>query len=349
MENNKVPGLLSKLWGGDKSALAFYALTIAGIIVCALTELEKLFPAIESICGGPNSGCSTVRHTSYSSLFGVSLGILGIGSYLFWIGVYRYSRLWAALYGGILLGAEIYFVYLQNSVIHAICILCMTQFTIVLLINILLFMTAYPARKGLAYRLAFIALAAVSFAAFYMPEMARAQKEIAGATSITSWGDPKSQYRLEIFTDYECGHCKTFEPTVEKIIKDYPEIYIIFRDFIIPGHKLSPLATAYAGSVAYYQGQEMYMKTRMELFEKQEHLFEVLKMRLPMMREDKVMEAAVDAKLKLDRDRADIVKVQGTPTSVLLKNGETIKVISGGVLYETIKPDLDKLVGRASK
>lgn len=340
---------MSKLWAGDKSALAFYALSIAGIIVCVLTELEKVLPAIESMCGGPNGGCSTVRNSSYSSIFGVSLGILGIVSYLFWMGVYRYSRLWAALYGGILLGAEIYFVHLQYSVIHAICILCMTQFAMVLLINILLFITAYPARKGLGYRLAFIALAAVSFAAFYMPEMARAQKEAAGTTSITSWGNPKSPYRMEIFTDYECGHCKTFEPTVEKIIKDYPEIYIIFRDFIIPGHKLSPLATAYAGSVAYYQGQEMYLKIRMELFEKQEHLFDVLKMRLPMMKEDKVMEAAVDAKLKLDKDRADSLKVEGTPTSALVKNGETMKVIRGGVPYEQIKPDLDKLVGRPSK
>lgn len=329
--------------------MAFYILSILGIIVCILTELEKVMPSIEAICGGPNSGCSTVRNSSYSSIFGIPLGILGIGSYIVWVGLHRYARLWASLYGGVLLGAEIYFVYLQNSVIHAICILCMTQFTIVLVINVLLFVTAYPARKGAAWRLAFIALASLSFAAFYMPEKARAQQEAAGANSITSHGNFKSPYHMEIFTDYECSHCKNFEPTVEKIIKDYPEIYILFRDFIIPGHKLSPMATAYADSVAYYQGQEEYLKIRMELFEKQEHLFDLLKMRLPMMREDKVMETAVDAKIKKDRDRAEEFKVQGTPTTALVKNGVTVKVLGGAVAYDVIKPDLDKLTGRAPK
>jgi protein-disulfide isomerase/uncharacterized membrane protein len=349
MDNKGASGFLSKLWREDKAAAAFYALSVVGIIVCVLTELERVFPAIETLCGGPNSGCSAVKKTSFSSMFGVSLGIWGLASYVFWMILFRVSRPLAGLYGGILLGAEIYFVYLQFFVIQAICNLCMAQFAVVALINALLFFAAYPARRGMAWRAGFVALAAVSFAAFYMPAKAQAQKEVAAFESITSWGDPKSPYRMEVFSDYECTHCKHFEPTVEKIMKDYPEIYVVFRDFIIQGHKLSPLATAYAGSVAYYQGREMYMKTRTELFDKQEQLKGLLSMRLPMMKEDKVMEAAVDAKIKADRERAEDLKVQGTPTSALVKNGETIKVFSGAVTYEQMKPDLDKLVGRAPK
>jgi protein-disulfide isomerase len=151
---------------------------------------------------------------------------------------------------------------------------------------------------------------------------------------------------MEIFTDYECGHCKNFEPVVEKVIQNYPEVYIIFRDFIIAGHKLSPMATAYAGSVAYYQGRELYLKTRIELFEKQDHLFDLLKARLPMMKEDKVMEAAIDEKIRKDKDRADEIKVEGTPTSVLVKKGETFKIYRGNTPYEQVKQDLDKMLGR---
>ncbi|MBI3793627.1 MAG: thioredoxin domain-containing protein [Nitrospinae bacterium] len=340
---------IKKLWAEDKPALAFYALSIFGILVCLLTELEKYLPSIEAICGGPNSGCSTVRKSDYSSLFGISLGIWGIASYIVWMAVYKIRPPLAGLFGGMLMGGEIYFAYLQFSVIQAICVLCMTQFTVVLLLNVLLFATAYQSGKKTVWRLAFVAMTIVAFAGFYFPQKARAQQAVATDASITSWGNPKSDYRMEIFTDYECSHCKNFEPVVEQIMKGYPEIYIIFRDFIIQGHKLSPMATAYAGSVAYYEGKDAYIKTRMELFEKQENLFDLLKARLPMMREDKVMEKAVDEKIRKDKERADAVNISGTPTSVLTRKGETVKVIGGFLPFDEIKKDLDKLVGRPAK
>jgi uncharacterized membrane protein len=338
--------VLKKIWKEDKPALAFYSLLVAGVVVCALTELEKMLPSLEAMCGGPSGGCATVRKSTFSTLFGIPLGYLGIVAYIVWGTIYRFSRQWAALFGGILLGAEIYFVYLQFSVIHAICVLCMTQFTIVFLLNLLLFFTAYNRGKQTAWRLAFILLAVILFAAFYFPAKTEAKNAAATATSITSWGDPKSDLRMEIFTDYECGHCRTFEAVVERVIKEYPEIYIIFRDYIIQGHKLSPMAAAYAGSVAFYQGREAYLKTRFELFDKQDALFDLLKMRLPMMSNDKDMEAAVDAKIKADMARAADFNVQGTPTTALIKKGETWKVLSGAASYEIVKAELDKFVGR---
>ena len=349
MNEKKVDTSGTRSMSGDRVAIAFHALAVAGIIVCILTELEKYVPAIEAICGGSGGGCSAVRASAYSSLFGVPLGYWGIASYLGWIFLYRASRQWAGIFGAALLGAEFYFVYLQFSVIRAICILCMAQFAVVLALNVLLFFTAYPAPQRSRWRLAAVGLAVLSFLAFYAPMKVQAQNAAAKAESITSWGDPKSEYHIEIFTDYQCSHCKAYEAVVEKIIQDYPEIYIIFRDHIIPSNALSPMAVAYANSVAYYQGREMYLKTRFELFDKQADMFNVLKEKLPSMKQDKVEEAAVNEKVRLDRERADNVGVKGTPTTILVKNGEVVKFISGFVPYDKIKPDLDSFTGHQKR
>jgi uncharacterized membrane protein len=330
----------------DRWAIAFYALVATGIVVSALTELEKYLPALEQLCGGAGGGCATVRNSRFSSFMGVPLGYWGIASYIAWAGLFRLMRPAAGLFGAAVLGAEAYFAYLQFFVIRAICILCMTQFAVVVALNVLLFFIAYPAKRRAQWRLAAVPLVALAFLAFYLPMKADARQEAAKAESITSWGDPKSAYRLEVFTDYECGHCATFEPVMQKIMRNYPETYIIFRDFIIPSHTYSPMAVAYAGSVAYFQGRDMYLKTRFELFEKQDSLFETLKEKLPSMKKDKKMEDAVNGKIRLDRERAAALGVQGTPTLALVKNGEVVKIFGGFTPFEKIEPELDRFVGR---
>ncbi|MBI5178032.1 MAG: thioredoxin domain-containing protein [Nitrospinae bacterium] len=329
----------------DRGAIAFYILAAIGVVVCVLTELEKYLPAVEQLCGGAGGGCATVRESRFSSLFGIPLGYWGIAAYIAWAGLFRLARPWAGMFGAVLLGAELYFVYLQFYVIKAICILCMTQFAVVLILNLLLFAIAYPQKGRARWRLAAVPLMALAFLAFYLPLKAQARDEAASATSITSWGDPKSEYRIEIFTDYQCSHCKHYEPVVQKIMRDYPQTYIIFHDYIIPTNALSPMAVAYAGSVAYYQGREMYIKTRFELFEKQDDLFETLKEKLPSMKKDKVMEAAVNEKIRLDRERADALGIKGTPTTVLVKNGEAVKTIGGVYPYEKVKEEIDRFLG----
>lgn len=333
-----------------KERLAFYALIAAGLIVCVLTELEKYLPAVAAICGGPGSGCETVRASRFSSLFGVSLGYWGLASYVMLAGLYGRNAAWAGLFAGVMAGAEFYFVYLQISVIQAICILCMIQFAIVMLLGILLFATAFPpARRG-RYRAAMLGLAAVSFAVFLVPLKGHAAGPIMGrAESITSTGNMASPYRLEIFSDYQCHYCKQNEIIERQIMAEYPEVFLVFRDFIIQSHPYSPMAVAYANSVAYYQGKEMYLKTRSEVFDNQEKILDYLKGKLPSMKQDKVMEDAVNAKLSNDLARAAEFQITGTPSMALIKNGEVFRIIRGYLPYDKIKPELDEFVGRKAK
>ncbi|MBI5636633.1 MAG: thioredoxin domain-containing protein [Nitrospinae bacterium] len=336
--------------GLPKERLAFYALAAAGVIVCALTELEKYSPAVAAICGGPESGCETVRASRYSSLFGISLGYWGLASYAALVALYRRNAAWAGLFAGVMAGAEFYFAYLQISVIQAICILCMIQFAIVMLLGVLLFATAFPPARRWKYRAAMLGLAAAAFAAFFVPLKVQAAGPIMGrAESITSTGNPASPYRIEFFSDYQCHYCKQNEMAERQIMKEYPEAFIVFRDYIIQSHPYSPMAVAYANSVAYYQGKEMYLKTRSEIFDNQETILDYLKVKLPSMRQDKTMEDAVNEKLRNDLARAEQLKITGTPSIALVKNGEVHRVLRGYLPYDKLKPELDEFVGRKAQ
>lgn len=334
----------------SKEGLAFWALVAAGLVVCVLTELEKYHPTVAAICGGPGSGCETVRASRYSSLFGISLGYWGIASYVGLAALYWRSVAWAGLFAGVMAGAEFYFAYLQISVIQAICILCMIQFAIVMLLGVLLFATAFPpARRG-RYRAAMLGLAAIAFAFFFVPLKVQAAGPIAGrAESVTSWGNPASPYRIEFFSDYQCPSCKVNEVVERQIMKEYPEIFVIFHDYIIQSHPYSPMAVAYANSIAYYQGKEMYLKTRSEIFDHQEKILDYLKEKLPSMRQDKAMEDAMNEKIRNDLARAEQFKIQGTPSIALVKNGEVFRIFRGLMPYDKLKPELDEFVGRKAK
>ncbi len=336
--------------GLPKERLAFYVLIAAGVIVCALTELEKHLPAVAAICGGPGSGCETVRASRYSSLFGVSLGYWGLASYMALAGLYWRNAAWAGLFAGVMAGAEFYFAYLQISVIQAICILCMIQFAIVMLLGVLLFATAFPPALRGRYRAAMLALAAATFAVFLVPLKVQAAGPIMGrAESITSTGNPASPYRIEFFSDYQCHFCKQNELIERQIMKEYPEVFLIFRDYIIQSHPYSPMAVAYANSVAYYQGKDAYLKTRSEIFDNQEKILDYLKGKLPSMKQDKTMEEAVNGKLSNDLGRAGELQIQGTPSMALIKNGEVFRILRGYLPYDKLKPELDEFVGRKAK
>ncbi len=333
--------------GFPKERVAFFALIAAGLIVCILTELEKFSPTVAAICGGPGSGCETVRASRYSSLFGVSLGYWGLVSYVVLAALYLHATSWGGLFAGVMAGAEFYFVYLQIFVIQAICILCMVQFVIVMLLGALLFATAFPSARRGKYRAAMLGLAAVSFAVFLFPVRGHAVGPIIGrAVSITTKGDPASPYHMEIFSDYQCHYCKENELIERQIMKEYPEIFIVFHDYIISSHPYSPMAVAYANSVAYYQGKDAYLKTRSEIFDNQERILDYIKEKLPAMKPDKTMEEAVNGKLANDLARAAELKITGTPSIALFKNGELFRIQRGYLPYDRVKSELDEFVGR---
>lgn len=319
----------------------FFTLIGAGIVVCVLTELEKISPTIRAICGGDTSGCVEVGNSPYSSFLGIPLGYWGILSYITWGLVYRYRRAWAGLYGAVILGTEIFLIHLMLNVLQTVCYLCTAQFIVVALLNLLLFITAYPERRRWQFRGAGVALTLAAFLAFYIPADASRQVTV---ESMTSWGDPSSKVTLEIFSDYQCPYCQRFEAVVKEVMNKYPNVYILFRDFIISGHKYSPMAVAYSGSVAYYEGREKYLEERFRIFENQEQIRAYVGPRMSRVKDDPAMKEAVKKKVNQDMERARSLGVNATPTMAFLKDGKVEKIMRGAVPFEKVKEEIDALL-----
>lgn len=326
--------------------IAFYTLAAAGIFICILTELEKVSPLIRELCGGALGGCSQVGATEYSTLFGVSLGIWGLFSYVALVALYHFRRLYAVIFVAFLLGVEIYFVYLQLFVIQVVCPVCIANFFTVASIALLLFLTESPEKRRERFRAAWVVVILLSFLVFFVPQKLQAGNFEKRVESITSWGNPSSKYRIEVYSDYQCLHCARYEETIKGIIRSYPQIYIVFRDYIIKTNRLSPMAVSYAGSVAFYQGREMYLKVRFEAFENQKNLYNYLAPRFKTIRDDKKMKEAVKMKLAKDLEAARKLSVTSTPTTALIADGKLYKVIKGNVPFWRLKPELDKFVSR---
>ncbi|MFQ5432155.1 MAG: thioredoxin domain-containing protein [Nitrospinota bacterium] len=329
----------------DKQTTLFYLLIGAGIVVCILTELEKISPAVRALCGGDESGCVEVGNSPFSTFYGVPLGYLGLLSYVTWAGIYRYRREWAGLFGAVVLGVEFFLLYIMLYVLQTVCNLCAAQFTVVVLLNVLLFISAYPPKRRSAFRAATLPVALVAFAALYMP--AQAFKASISMESITSWGRPASPVVVELFSDYQCPYCEKFEAVVKKIMEQYPDVYILFRDFLIQGHAYSPMAVAYADSIAYYQGREKYLEERFKIYENQQRIREYVEPRLKRVTKDLEMQKAVKAKIDRDMARARSLGVNATPTMVLVKNGKVKKIMRGVYPFETIKKEIDALLSES--
>jgi len=326
-----------------------YGLIIVGAIISLLTELEKISPTIKKICGGETGGCARVAASDYSSLFGVPLGILGIIAYIILAYLYKYEREKSPILISVMMGAEVYFVFLQISVIKAICPLCMANFAVVVSLSIFLFTTISPKDDPKFFRGLSAFLAVLTFLLLFIPYLVNEDAKTSATKksipikveSMTSWGDSNSLHRLEIFTDYQCPHCARYEPTVKAIMENYPNIYIVFRDVILNPKGLSPMAISINGAVAFYKGREAYLKARLETFENQKNLYNYLAPRFKMLGDDIKMKNAVKFKVQKDYQMAEMFGVRNTPTTIMISNGKLIDKIEGGTSFEKIKPKLD--------
>src|SRR5579872_6654226 len=67
-------------------------------------------------------------------------------------------------------------------------------------------------------------------------------------------GSPTAPITMEVFSDYECPHCKIlYEDTLRPLMRDYVakgKVYLIHRDFPLPQHTHARTAAYYAGAAA---------------------------------------------------------------------------------------------------
>ena len=163
----------------------------------------------------------------------------------------------------------------------------------------------------------------------------------------TPKGSNKALVTIVEFSDFQCPYCSRVLPTLDRLIKEYPDkVRVFFKQNPLPFHDKAPLA-AEAALAAGAQGK--FWKMHDELFANQQALDRpaldkyAQKIGLNMVK----FKAALDGhtfKAAVDKDLAEAreLGVQGTPNFFI--NGRPLR---GAVPYEQFKSATDDEIRRA--
>jgi protein-disulfide isomerase len=165
-----------------------------------------------------------------------------------------------------------------------------------------------------------------------------------------SKGPQNAPVTIVEFSDFQCPFCARVEPTVAKLLKDYPDkIRLVYRDFPLPNHGDAPKA-AEAALCAGDQGK--YWEMHSALFANQEKLkvpdlkAQAKQLGLDQAKFDQCLDSGVKAK-EVDANRAagEEAGVSGTPAFFI--NG---RMLSGAQPESAFKAIIDEeLKGKSGK
>jgi uncharacterized membrane protein len=128
----------------SRPMLAVVVLALVGLLISSLSLYEHFRTSKTSFCDiGESFNCDLVNRSTYSTLLGVPVALIGVLGYLLVLvlaSVYRHQTetpfllLVAALLG---LGFALYLTYIEARVLMVWCILCLSSLAVVLAITVL--------------------------------------------------------------------------------------------------------------------------------------------------------------------------------------------------------------------
>ncbi len=147
------------------------------------------------------------------------------------------------------------------------------------------------------------------------------------------------------FADFECPHCKEVQPTIAKVLLDFPQARFVYENFpLVSIHSEAYKAAAYSVCVAQQNGDDAFFRFSEAAYANQAQLTPETSTqalgdaatksgadasKVASCAVSSAAKTAVDASLKLGRD----LGVNQTPT--LFVNGRSVPL--GGVSYEQLK------------
>ncbi len=200
---------------------------------------------------------------------------------------------------------------------------------------------------------ALLAVAAVSAQTATTVKKA-AVKTTAPATNFKASGPATAPIQIEIYTDYECPMCRDLDlNTLPPLVANYVQtgkVHLLHRDFVLPQHKYSPIATKYAnaaGEIGKYDlVATQIFQTQPQWSQNGNVDAEVARILSPADMEkvrDLVKASGPDLSdsVKADMAMGDKDGLRATPTIVIIAKGKR-EVISGGMPYTILKSYLDQ-------
>lgn len=160
-----------------------------------------------------------------------------------------------------------------------------------------------------------------------------------------SQGGASKDLEIVEFADFQCPHCKEAQPTIQKILTDFPNAHFVFENFPLAQHPQAFRAAAYGVCVAKLGGDKAFFEYANSVFDGQAGLATddgaMLTLNSAVTKAgqdpDKVAacsktpdtKAAVDASTKLAQD----LNVNQTPTVAI--DGRLVPI--GNVDYSVLK------------
>jgi protein-disulfide isomerase len=146
------------------------------------------------------------------------------------------------------------------------------------------------------------------------------------------------------FADFQCPHCKDAQPTMQKLVQDFPNARFVYESFPLPQHSEAPKAAAYGVCVQKAAGDAAFFKYADAVFTSQAGLTPdqsdaTLKDIVTKLGLDPAKIAACSTSpvglhgVKTSLDLAHKLEVRETPT--LYINGRAIPI--GGIQYDQLK------------
>jgi len=146
-------------------------------------------------------------------------------------------------------------------------------------------------------------------------------------TDAPSMGDPKAAVTLVEFSDFECPICRSLHDVMRGMLRNYPQVRVVFKDY--PIEVLHPWArtAALAGRCAYQQNPAAFWKMYDSIYDNQE----IISAENAWM---KMSEYAGQAGLNADAFRACMASPEaGAAVDASRANGQKLDVNSTPTIF----------------
>lgn len=193
-------------------------------------------------------------------------------------------------------------------------------------------------------------------------------------TAEKSLGNPNAPIKMEVFDDYECPACdELYEETLKPMIDSYVaegKVYLIHRDFPLPGHMYSRRAARWvnaAARIGKFEAVERALfdnqmawseygtenpKGVMEPFVKAALTPAEFQRAQRLMRgcevntQEEIKGCALDSDIQHDIALGELIPVARTPTFVITYRGEPYPPIVGAMSWPLLRQFFDQLLSQ---
>lgn len=166
-------------------------------------------------------------------------------------------------------------------------------------------------------------------------------------------GNPDAAITLVEFSDLECPFCKSFHPTMKRIVEEFDDVRWVYRHFPLTSiHSEAQDAAVASECVAKIGGNDAFWQFTDAVFENQDRLSAALYKEIAeeLGLDTEAFSSCFANKETLDDVNADLKEAiasggGGTPFSVIILPDGQLTSFSGALSYENVTVLLDQIRG----